>query len=140
MGTKRLGNNLRLQIESATPGTYNQIAGQQNLSVNRSSQTIDTSTKDEFPYGSSAPGSRSVSIPATFIPSLPDANGYDRMVTLVGGTTPFNIRIIDTGDSNNVVFLCSVYVTDRNNSLDANAAGGASCTFVNAAAPTTDLL
>lgn len=136
--TKRLGNNMRLQIESATPGTYNEIAGQQNLSVNRQAQTIDTSTKDEFPYGSSAPGSRSISLPATFIPSLPDANGYDRLVSQANGTDPFNVRIIDTADSNAVVFQCSVYVTDRANSLDANAAGGASCTFVNAAAPTTD--
>lgn len=136
--TKRLGNNLRLRIESSTPGTYNEIAGQQNLSVNRSAQQIDTSTKDEFPYGSSAPGSRSISLPATFIPSLPDANGYDRLVTLANDTDPFNIDIIDTADSNTVVFACSVYVTDRNNSLDANAPGGASCTFVNAAAPTTD--
>ncbi len=136
--TKRLGNNMRLQIESSTPGTYNEILGQQNLSVNRQAQQIDTSTKDEFPYGSSAPGSRSISIPATFIPSLPDANGYDRMVTLANGTDPFNIRIIDTADSNAVVFECSVSVTDRNNSLDANAAGGASCTFVNSTAPVTD--
>lgn len=137
---KRLGNNLRLQIESSTPGTYNEIAGQQNLSVNRAAGTIDTSTKDEFPYGSSRSGSRSISIPATFIPDLPDANGYDRLVTLANDASgdPFNIRIIDTGDSDAVVFECSVTVSDRNNSLDQNAAGGASCTFINATAPVTD--
>jgi hypothetical protein len=80
---KRLGNNCRLLIESAVAGTYNEIKGQQNLAVNRNAATIDTSTKDEFPWGSSAPGSRSLSIPATFIPDLPDANGYDRLRTLV---------------------------------------------------------
>jgi hypothetical protein len=137
---KRLGNNHRLQIESAVAGTYNEIAGQQNLSVNRSASTIDTSTKDEFPWGSSAPGSRTVSIPATLIPDLPDANGYDRLVTLAGGTDPFNIRIIDTANSDEVVFECSVYNTDRNNSLDINAAGSVSLTLVNASAPTVDLL
>jgi predicted secreted protein len=140
MGTKRLGNNLRLEIESATPGTYNEIAGQQNLSVNRQAQTIDTTTKDEFPYGSSAPGARSISLPATFIPSLPDANGYDRLVSLANDTDPFKIRIVDTANADEVVFRCSVYVTDRGNSLDANAPGGASCTFVNASAPEVDTL
>lgn len=135
---KKLGNNYRLQIESAVPGTYNQIAGQQNLSVNRSAQTIDTTTKDEFPYGSAAAGSRSISIPFTLIPNLPDANGYDRLRTLSADVDPFNIRIIDTADSDNVVFECSVYVTDRGNGLDANAAAGATGTFVNAAPPVTD--
>lgn len=139
---KKLGNNYRLQVESAVPGTYNQIAGQQNLSINRTAQQIDTSTKDNFPYGTSASGMRSISIPATFVPDLPDANGYDRLVTLANDAQgdPFNIRIIDTADSDNVVLECSVTVTDRNNSLDMNAPGGASCTFVNADAPVTDEL
>jgi predicted secreted protein len=132
---KRLGNNCRLLIESAVAGTYNEIKGQQNLAVNRNAATIDTSTKDEFPWGSSAPGSRSLSIPATFIPDLPDANGYDRLRTLVSGTDPFNVRIKDGAT---VVFEGSVYVTDRNNTLNQNAAGEASCTFVNASPPVTD--
>lgn len=137
---KKLGNNLRLQIESAVAGTYTTIAGQQNLSINRSGSTIDTSTKDDFPYGSSAPGLRSLSLPATFIPSLPDANGYTRLVTLANGSDPFKIRIIDIADADEVVFECSVYVTDRNNTLDQNAPVGASCTFVNAAPPVVDTL
>jgi hypothetical protein len=36
------------------------------------------------------------------------------------------------------VFEGSVYVTDRNNTLNINGAGEASCTFVNAAPPVTD--
>jgi len=134
---KRLGNNCRLFVESAVAGTYYEIKGQQNLAVNRNAATIDTSTKDEFPYGSSAPGARSLSIPASFIPDLPDANGWDRLRTLVGGTDPFNIRIKDGAT---VVLECSVYVTDRNNTMNINAAGEASCTFVNAAPPVTDNL
>jgi hypothetical protein len=137
---KRLGNNHRLQIEQSTPGTYAEISGQQNLSVNRSAGEIDTSGKDEFPYGSSAAGSRKINLPSTFVPDLPDANGYDRLVTLANGTDPFGIRIIDVANADEVVFECDVFVTDRNNSLDINAAGQASCTFVNAAAPSVDLL
>jgi hypothetical protein len=88
----------------------------------------------------SAAGSRKVNLPCTFIPDLPDANGYDRLVTLANDANgdPFNIRIIDAADSDNVVFECSVTVSDRNNTLDQNAAAGATCTFENAAAPVTD--
>lgn len=136
--TKYLGSDYRMEIESSTPGTYNEIAGQQNLSVNRSAGEIDTSTKDEFPYGSSANGSRKVSIPFTLIPSLPDANGYDRLKTLANGTAAFNIRIVNTADSDAVVWECSMRLTDRNNALDLNAAGAASGTLVNAAPPVTD--
>lgn len=137
---KRLGNNLRLQVEQAVAGTYAEIKGQQNLSVNRSSQQIDQSTKDNFPYGSSAQGLRSVSIPATFVPDLPDANGYDRLRTLANGTSPFNIRIVNSADANAVVFECSVYATDRSDSMDMNAPGASSWTFVNSTAPVTDAL
>lgn len=137
---KRLGNDLRLMIESTTAGTYNEIKGQQNLSVNRSAQTIDTTTKDEFPYGSSAAGSRSLSLPFTLIPDLPDVTGYERLVTLSSSSAPFNVQIIDTANSDEVVFECAVGLSDRNNQLDLNAAGAASGTLVNRAPPTIDLL
>jgi hypothetical protein len=137
---KKLGHNYRLQVESAVPGTYNTVAGEQTLSVNRSASPIDTTSKDQFPYGSSRGGSRSLSIPFGCIPDLPDANGYDRLVTLANDSdgTPFNIRIIDTSDSDNVVLECSVTVSDRNNTLDQGAPAGATCTFINSAAPVTD--
>jgi hypothetical protein len=143
---KKLGNDYRIWIESATPGTYNEIKGGQNLSVNRSGGTIDTSTKDDFPYGTQAPGLRQVAIPAAFIPNLPDANGYTRLATLANAATatPFNIQIRKGGSTGaspgDVVFECSVYVTDFNTSFDQNDAVKATCTFVSASAPTTDAL
>lgn len=136
--TKYLGSDYRMLIKQADDTTYEEILGQQNLAVNRSAGEIDTSTKDEFPYGSSANGSRRVQIPFTMIPSLPDANGYERLVTLANGTAAFGIQIINTADGDAVVFECDVRMTDRNNSLDLNAAGAASGTLVNAAPPTVD--
>ena len=53
---KKLGNDYRLWIESATPGTFNEIKGGTSLKINRQASTIDTSTKDDFPYGTQAPG------------------------------------------------------------------------------------
>jgi hypothetical protein len=132
---KRLGRNCKLLVESAVPGTFNALSGNVNLSVSRSGNTVDTSTKDDFPYGSQASGLQNVSITATFRPDLPDANGYDRMVTLITGGSPFNIQIKDGAT---VVFQCSVYSTGRNNDLNQADAGEVSLTLVAAAAPTID--
>lgn len=143
---KKLGNDYRLWVESATPGTYNEVKGGQDLSVNQSGGTIDTSTKDDFPWGTQAPGLRSVSISAAFIPNLPDANGFTRLETLANAAsaTPVNIQIRKGGSAGvspgDVVFAGSVYVTDWNQTYGQNDAVKATCTLVAAAAPTTNAL
>jgi predicted secreted protein len=143
---KKLGNDYRLWIESATPGTYHEIAGQQDLSVNRQGQTIDTSTKDDFPYSSQAAGARTLSLPFNLIPNLPDANGYTRLETLALATvaTPFNVQVRKNGSSGadpaDVVFQGSVYCTDLNTSLGRNDAVKVTGTLVGNGAPTVDVL
>lgn len=144
--TKKLSNDYRLWIESSTPGTYNEIKGQQTLSINRASGTVDTTTKDDFPWGSQAPGSRSVSIPFGLIPNLPDPDGYTRLETLAASdvSTPIGIQIRKGGssgaDPGDVVWECSMYVTDFNTGLDQNTPVTATGTLVNAAPPTLDVL
>ncbi len=143
---KRLGNDYRLWIESATPGTYSEIKGGQDLSVTRNGATIDTSTKDDFPYGTSAPGLRQLSIAASIIPNLPDANGYTRLETqsAAASSTPVNFQIRKGGSAGatpgDVVFTGAMYITDFNSSFGQNEAVKASFTLVAAAAPTTDVL
>jgi hypothetical protein len=143
---KKLGNDYRLWIESAVPGTYNMIAGQQDLAINQSGGTIDTSTKDDFPYGTAGPGLRAISIPYALIPNLPDANGFTRLETLSNAAvaTPFNIQIRKGGSAGvtpgDVVFACSCYNTDFNISHGQNDAVKATGTLVAAAAPTTNAL
>jgi len=144
--SKKLGNDYRMWIESATPGTFSEIMGNQNLSISRSGQTIDTGTKSDFPYSTMAAGLRALSIQATFIPNLPDANGYARLMTLVRSTTlsTVGIQIRKGGSSGatpaDVVFECDMYVTQDDNELNQNSAVGASVTFVASAAPDTDTL
>lgn len=143
---KKLANDYRLWIESSTPGTYNMIKGQQNLSVNESGGTIDTTTKDDFPYGTAAPGTRSVSISFSCLPDLPDANGWTRFEMLAGSATAtaFKIQIRKGGASGatpaDVVFEGSVYITEKNLSFDLNSAVPATGTFVSASAPTINTL
>ena len=143
---KKLANDYRLWIDSATPGTFAMIKGQQDISVSRNGATIDTSTKDDFPYGTQAPGLRSLSIPFSIIPDLPDATGYTRLetVALAATSTPVNFQIRKNGSSGaapaDVVFQGSMYVTDFNSSFGQNDAVKVTGTLVSAAAPTTDLL
>lgn len=143
---KKLGNDYRLWIESSTPGTFNEILGNQDLSINRDGGTIDTSTKSDFPYGTQAPGLRTTSIQASFVPDLPDATGYTRLESLANAAvaTPFNVQIRKGGtagaDPADVVFEGSVYATQMNHGMGQNAPVTFSTTLVLAAAPTTDLL
>jgi predicted secreted protein len=142
----KLGNDYRLWIESATPGAYNLIAGQQDLSINRQGQTIDISSKNDFPYAAQAAGARTLSISLSGVADLPDATGFTRLETEANTTiaTPFNVQIRSNGSSGadpaDTVFEGSVYATDFNTSMGRNDAVKYSVTLVAAAAPTTDVL
>ncbi|TCP33274.1 phage tail tube protein [Sphingomonas sp. BK235] len=142
---KKLGNDYLLWIESATAGTFNVVKGQQNLSVSRDAGSIDTTSKDESGYGTSAPGLKSLKISLDMIPNLPDANGYTRLETLCNATpqAPFNIQIrkgASTGTNGDVVFAGSVYGNIDSTDFGQNEAVKAKIGFSAAAAPTTDVL
>lgn len=137
---KKLGNDYRLFIgDGAGPEVFTEIKGQQNLSITRNGATIDTSTKDNAPYGTQAPGLRTLSIAFALIPDLPDALGYTAFETfaLASSSTPKNFQI---KKGSTVVFLGSLYCTDLNTTFDMNDAVKATGTLVSAAAPTTDAL
>jgi hypothetical protein len=136
---KKQGNDYRLFVESATPGTYNEIKGQNDLSVSRSGGTIDTSTKDGGAYATSAPGQKSLSISFNLIPDLPDANGYTRFETLALATpqVAFNVQI-KAGAT--IVFTGSVYASECNTSFGQNDSVKCTGTLIAAAAPTVDAL
>jgi predicted secreted protein len=140
-----LANDYRLWIESSTPGTYTMIAGQQDLAINRNGQTIDISSKDDFPYAAQAAGARTLNLALSGVADLPDANGYTRLETQANLTvaTPFNVQVRKGGSSGtgaDVVFEGAMYATDFNHSMSRNDAVKYSVTLVASAAPTTDVL
>jgi hypothetical protein len=143
---KKLANDYRLWIESATPGTYNMIKGQQDLSVSRNAAQIDTTTKDDYPYGTSAPGNRQLSINCSIIPDLPDTTGYTLLESKANAATPtaVNFQIRRNGstgaDPADTVFKGLMYITDFNDDFGQNAPVKKTFTLVAAAAPTTDVL
>jgi predicted secreted protein len=143
---KKLGNDYLLWIESTTPGTYNLIKGQQALNLTRSASVIDTATKDDFPYGTSAPGLRQVSISLTAIPNLPDATGYTRFETLCNAApaAPFNIQIRKNGATGatpgDVVFAALMYGNIDSTGFAQNDSVKITAKLDLAAAPSTDIL
>lgn len=143
---KKLGNDYRLWVESATPGTYNMLKGQLSMTQNGQAGTIDTTSKDDFPYGTSAPGTRSGSISCECIPDLPDANGFTRLESQANAATPtpFNVQIRKGGasgaDPGDVVLEVSVYCGDFPKNYGMNDAVKANFTLTYAAAPTVDQL
>jgi predicted secreted protein len=141
---KLLGNAYRLWIESSTPGTYNQVLGQTTLSVNRSGQPIDTSTKDDFPYGTQAAGLKTLTVDCEVYPNLPDANGYTRLETLQNGSNPVNFQIRKGGSTGvspgDVVLAGSFYILNFSQDMSKNDVVKATFQLSAAAAPTTDAL
>lgn len=137
---KKLGNAYRLFIgDGAGTEVFTEIAGQQDLSISRSSATIDTSTKDNFPYGTQAPGLKTLSVSFNLIPDLPDASGYGELETQALSTDPQPCNFqVKTGST--VVYEGSMYITDFNTSFGQNDSVKVTGTLVAAAAPTTDTL
>lgn len=146
MPAKKLGNDYMVWVESAVPGTYNVIRGQQGCTINRSAGEVDLSTKDDSGYGTSAPGLKNLSIDFSIIPSLPDANGYTRYETLCNAATPapFNIQVRKGGltgaTPGDVVFAGSMYGNLDSTDFGQNAGVAVKSKLTAAAAPTTDVL
>lgn len=142
---KKLGRDYRIWIESAGGG-FNLIKGQQDLSVDRGNGSIDTTTKDNYPYSTSAPGFKTLTISASFEPDLPDATGYTRLEALANSTTTasFTIQIRKGGntgvDPGDVVFEALVNSTGLSTSFGMNDAVTSSTSFSLAEAPTVDTL
>jgi len=113
MGSKLLGSDYRLWIESSTAGTFNQIKGQTKMKVSRSRAEIDSSSKDDEGWDTSLNGNKKLTIDLELKPSLPDANGFSRMESAFasGDPTRFQIRKggADGGETD-VVFDCVMIV------------------------------
>jgi hypothetical protein len=141
---KKLGKDYLLWIESSTPGTFNYIKGQQELEYSESAGSVDTTTKDDFPYSTSAPGSRGITIDFSCIPDLPDSTGYTRLETVAASATPqikIEIRKGGTsGSGSDAVFAGTVNIASKTTSAGNGNPVGSKWQLTNAGAPTTNAL
>lgn len=140
---KKLGNDYRLWVETATTGTYAMIAGQQSLSYTRSANPIDTSTKDDFPYATTAAGLFEGGITLEGVADLPDANGYTRVETKFKAGTPVNFQIRKAGASGttgDAVFTGECNILELSPNFGQNDSLKYTLRLGYADAPTTDAL
>lgn len=141
---KLLGNDYRMWIESTTPGTYNQIAGQQTLSTSRASQQIDISDKNNSPYALSTGGLLDYSITLEGLADLPDANGFTLLETKFLAQDPWMFQVRKDGNSGadpaDVVFKGSLNILELSVSYPQNGAVSYTARFGLNAAPDVDAL
>jgi hypothetical protein len=141
---RKLGNDYHLWVDNGS-GTYNRVKGQGSFSITRNGATIDISAKEDFPVAPMAPGMRTLTMSLDIIPDLPDTTGYGRLETLATATSPvannFQVRKAGTaGSGSDVVFQCSMYITDWNTSGGQNEPIKVSASLVAAAVPAVDAL
>ena len=97
---KRSGTTVLLGVESATPGTFVTLAGQRDLTIDRTGGFIDSSTKDENDE-TGIPGRRSstISLDAAFIE---DDASWLRLVLLYESDPPVLCKVRKSEDGTDV--------------------------------------
>lgn len=141
---KKLGNEYRLWIETAVVDTFVEIKGQTTLKINRQAGNVDTSTKSDFPYGTSQPGRRALSVDFELLPDLPDT-AFTRMETLSQASpqAPVKFQIRkggSAGATGDVVFAALLNIGNLDTDFPDNAPVKANGQLTLAAAPTVDTL
>ncbi len=137
----RLGADHRLWVESSTPGTYNEVQGQQDMSFSMSASETNITTKQTYPYAVAQGGLLSIAITVNGIADLPDANGYERLYEHLISGTPLGIQIRKDGASGvdgDAVFECSMMVSETPNEAPVDGPITYSVKLVPNAAPTVN--
>lgn len=134
------GNEYRLRIESTTPGTYTEIAGQQGLTMDGSTNLTDISTKSSGAYALQRPGKRTITINCEGLADLPDTTGLSRLISRAQASpqVPTLFRIVK--GLSTVVFEASMYIGNLNTEYPQDGNVAYSFTLTLAAAPVTDSL
>lgn len=135
---KLSANDYRVRVDSATPGTFTEVAGQISVTVDRGetsfsnidkASTVETTLRALRTYGLSL----------EYRPDLPDANGHARLETIFASGAATNIQVVKVGTPT-VVFQCQMRVSAMNTGSPLNDVNTINVTFVPTAAPTTDTL
>lgn len=138
---KKLGNDYRLFLQSSVAATFNQPAGQGNLSRDGGKNFSSNATKDTEGVDTQQPGLRTITLKQDIVPDLPDANGYTRMETLNQSNTAevYQIRKKPFGTTD-VVFECLMHTSLDSHSFNQGESLKVGVTLVPAANPTVDAL
>lgn len=128
-------------MQSATAGTFNQPAGQGNLTRNGGKNFSSNATKDTEGYDTQQPGLRTLTLKQEMIPDLPDPTGYTRMETLdkTDATEVYQIRKKPFAEDD-VVFEALMYTGLDNTDFNQGESVKVGVTLTLAEPPTVDAL
>ena len=135
---KLSANDYRLRVDSATPGTFTEVAGQISVNVDRGEVPYAITDKAST-VEITARAVRTYIVNLEYRPDLPDASGHGRLETIFTSGAATNIQVIKIGTPT-VVFQCQMRISVMNTGSPINDVNSINVTFVPTAAPTTDAL
>ncbi len=138
---KKFGSDYRLFVQSSVAGTFNQPAGQGNLSKRGGKAFTSNATKDTEGYDTQVPGLRTLTLSQELTPSLPDPSGYTRMETLdkSNAAEVYQIRKKPFATAD-IVFEALMYTGLDDTAFNQGASVTVGVTLTLAEAPTVDAL
>jgi predicted secreted protein len=135
----RLGHEYRLYVDNGS-GTYTEVAGQTDCTINRPQELIDVTAKSDT-LKIRVPGRPDLTINVSGNVRLPDTNGLTRLYTVMLAQTPVNVQVRYTPFSaSELVYAGSVYVSNNDRGMVDQQAATYSFQLTAAAAATTDTL
>lgn len=104
------GKDVILSIWDETGANLLAIGGQQGLSINRSAETIDASSKDSDGWGSSKPGMKSWSIDTNGV-FKKDDDSHKEMGLAFNNGTKVCLKVVDVRNTKNL-YGGTAYITE----------------------------
>lgn len=135
---KLSANDYRIRVDSATPGTFAEVAGQISASIDRGEvnfSNIDKASTVE----TTLRAMRNFAVSMEYRPDLPDVNGHDRLQTIYASGASTVIQLVKVGTPT-VVFSCPMRVSAMNFGGPLNDVATINVTFTPTGAPTVDTL
>ncbi len=135
---KLSANDYRLRVDSSTPGTFTEVAGQISVSIDRGETSFSTIDKAAL-VETTGRAMRNYAVSLEYRPDLPDANGHSRLEAIYASGASTQIQIVKVGTPT-VVFQGAMRVATMNAGKPLNDVVNVTAAFTPTAAPTVDAL
>jgi predicted secreted protein len=135
---KLSANDYRLRVDSSSPGTFAEVAGQISVTIDRGEvnfSNIDKASTVE----TTLRAMRNFAVSLEYRPDLPDANGHGRLEAIYASGASTVIQVVKVGTPT-VVFSCPMRVSAFNFGSPLNDVNTINVTLTPTAAPTVDAL
>ena len=93
---KLSSNEYRVRVDSATPGTFAEVAGQISVTLDRGETSFSTIDKSAL-VETTGRAMRNYSLSLEYRPDLPDAAGHTRLETIFASGAATVIQVVKTG-------------------------------------------